>query len=101
MTEIFSDVIINKAPEIVTTTLYKYQQTVVSSILTATILLISLSWTDVIKSTMEYYFPNSKSIEGKIYYACVITMIVLILQLYLFPMTGFKLNHNPDLSSII
>jgi hypothetical protein len=80
--------IITKTPEIVTTTLYKYQTTIISSILTATILLISIAWTDVMKSIIEYYIPdsNSKSIEGKIYYACVITMIVIILQLYLFPL---------------
>ena len=65
MTELFSSDLIEKVPDIVgqhiQTTLNKYKTVAISSIITATILLVSLAWENVIRTIIEYYFPDANS----------------------------------------
>ena len=68
--------------DVFVTTYSKYKETIVTSVTTAILLLITLAWNDVIQTALNNYFPESKS---KIVYALTITVIVVILQLYLFP----------------
>lgn len=65
----------------------KYKEAVVTSVTTAILLLITLAWNDVIQSALGYYYPESKAktLVGKIVYALIITIVVVVLQLYFFP----------------
>ena len=73
--------------DFIVTTYSKYKETIVTSVTTAILLLITLAWNDVIQSALAYYYPDSKekTIRGKIIYALLITIIVVIMQLYFFP----------------
>lgn len=73
--------------DVFVTTYSKYKETIVTSVTTAILLLITLAWNDVIQTALNNYFPESKSktLKSKIVYALTITVIVVILQLYLFP----------------
>lgn len=64
----------------------RYRIALFTAISTAIILLVALSWNDVIRSIMAKYYPSTDdSIIGKIQYAFVITFIVVLLQIYIFP----------------
>ena len=65
----------------------KYKETIATSITTAILLLITLAWNDVIQSALAYYYPDSKAktLRSKIIYAFIISIIVVVLQLYFFP----------------
>lgn len=61
----------------------QYKIATITAISTGIIVLVSLAWSDVIKSILEKYYPNkSDSIIGKIQYALIITLIVILLQIY-------------------
>ena len=76
-----------KIPDAVKETYDKYQTLVLTSVITATIVLVSMAWNDVIQSIMNKYYPSTgtKTIVSKIYYAIVITLFVILLQIYIFP----------------
>lgn len=76
-----------RIPDVVLNTYDRYQTMVITSITTATIVLVSLAWSDVVQTTMNKYYPSTgtKSIMGKIYYAIVVTFFVILLQIYIFP----------------
>lgn len=64
-----------------------YKTTVVTSMITAVVVLISLAWNNVVQAIISYYYPQTtrETIKGKIIYACIITIFVIILQLHVFP----------------
>jgi hypothetical protein len=70
----------------------KYQEATVSAIITGIVLLVSLAWNDLIKTFIKKYFPakDDNTVRGKFIYAMIITFLVIILQIYLFPIL------NPD-----
>lgn len=74
-------------PDAVKVTYNRYQTLVITSIITATIVLVSLAWSDVVQTTLNTYYPSdgTATISGKIYYATVITLCVILLQIYIFP----------------
>ena len=59
----------------------------VTAIMTSTVILISLAWNDVIQNVIERYYPhkNIDTLNGKITYAIIITIFVVLLQIYVFP----------------
>lgn len=65
----------------------KYKTTILTSIITAIAVLVSLAWNNVIQAVINYYYPLSTkaTIKGKTYYALIITIFVILLQLYVFP----------------
>ena len=65
----------------------EYNYYFVNSILTAVVLLVALAWNDVVQSAVEKYYPkrDKKTIKGKIHYAVIITIVVILLQIYVFP----------------
>jgi hypothetical protein len=82
-----SSIILPRISNTIKDTYTQYQTMIITSIVTATILLVTLAWNDVVQSIVNYYYPNSdsKTIIGKIYYAVVITVFVILLQIYVFP----------------
>jgi len=68
----------------------KYRETIVTSITTAVLLLISLAWNDVVQTALNDYFPESKAktLTSKVVYALIITIVVVILQLFMFPLVN-------------
>jgi uncharacterized membrane protein len=65
-----------------------YQSAVVTSIITGIVLLVSLAWNDVVKALINKYFPSedNNSLKSKFFYALLITFIVIVLQIYFFPL---------------
>lgn len=64
----------------------KYQTATIAAISTSVLLLVTLSWNDVIQSIIKKYYPNGEdTLSGKVKYAIVITFVVLTLQIFLFP----------------
>lgn len=65
----------------------RYKTTVITSAMTAATVLISLAWNNVVQAIIAYYYPQTtrETIRGKIVYACIITVFVIILQLHVFP----------------
>jgi uncharacterized membrane protein YcjF (UPF0283 family) len=65
----------------------KYQSTIIASITTAVLLLVTLAWNDVIQTIINNYYQHKddNTIRGKLTYAVVITIFVVLVQLYLFP----------------
>jgi TRAP-type C4-dicarboxylate transport system permease small subunit len=73
--------------ETVKETYTKYQSTIITAIMTAFLLLVSLAWNDVIQTSIQQYYPHKdiNTIKGKVSYAVVITIFVVLLQIYVFP----------------
>jgi len=68
-----------------------YGNTIITSLTTAIILLASLGWNDVVQSIINKYITTEKNtIIGKIYYALSITIIVILMQIYVFPLFQTK-----------
>lgn len=64
----------------------KYQTATITAISTSVLLLVTLSWNDVIQSIIKKYYPKSEdTLPGKFKYALVITFVVFTLQIFLFP----------------
>lgn len=70
----------------------EYKKTVITSIITAIVVLVTLAWNDVVQSIIAYYIPASKknNIQTKFYYAVIVTIIVIALQIYVFPYMNQK-----------
>ena len=66
---------------------HQYKKIFITSLITATILLATLAWNTVIQAISDKYFMSidKNTIHGKIYYAIFITVVVVMLQLYVFP----------------
>jgi len=76
----------HKIVPVIKQTYSHYRIALFTSITTAFLLLISLAWNDVVQSIIKQYYPrDDDSIKGKIQYAVIITIIVILLQLYIFP----------------
>jgi hypothetical protein len=71
-----------------TKTYTHYQKTIITAFITSMMLLITLAWNDVVQAIIQQYYPkgNTKTIMGKVYYAMIITIIIVLLQLYVFPL---------------
>ena len=88
-----ADKLSDKYPNIVTitsavgTVYSKYHQTIIMSIIAAFVLMVTLAWNDVVQTTLARYVPKSDgdNLRGKIEYATTITILVIILQVYVFP----------------
>ncbi len=78
--------------KIVKETFHKYQSVFVLSIIGATLFLVSLAWNDVAQEAIAVYFPKESrnSIMGKLYYAIIITIIVVLIQTHIFPYISEK-----------
>lgn len=78
---------ISRVTATVEKTYSQYQTTVITAVVTATLLLIALAWNDVVQTIIEIYYPKKdrNSLQSKLYYAITITIIVIIIQLYIFP----------------
>lgn len=65
----------------------QYYTLTIRSFILATLFLVTLSWNDVMQTTINYYYPNSDidTISGKVYYALTVTIFVVFLQIYVFP----------------
>jgi hypothetical protein len=65
----------------------KYIDLIISSLMTATILFTSVLWYDVIEITIDDYFPmlKGKSLKGKLLFAIIVSFIVVLMHIYLFP----------------
>jgi len=74
-------------PDVLKNTYTKYQNTVLIALTTATLLLVSLAWNDVVQETITMYYPREsrQNIKGKVYYALIITIFVVLVQIYIFP----------------
>jgi heme/copper-type cytochrome/quinol oxidase subunit 2 len=64
----------------------KYRSTVITSLITAVLLLVTLAWNDVVQEIIAMYYPKEtrQSIQGKFIYAIMITIIVLLVQTHVF-----------------
>lgn len=76
-----------KTSYLVKTTYGQYKKTIMTSIMSGTILLIALAWNDVVQSTIHIYYPkeNRDTLTAKLYYASIVTLIIVALQIFLFP----------------
>lgn len=75
-----------------------YKQYAIEAFLAAILLLISLAWNDVVQEIIKMYYPISgTALKGKIIYAISITVIVVTLQIFLFP----HLTNNSSLIKTI
>lgn len=64
----------------------RYINTVTLSIATGIVVLASLAWNNLIQAIIQKYYPNADdSITGKLQYALIITFIVIMLQMFVFP----------------
>jgi hypothetical protein len=74
-------------PGFIKHTYIKYQSTILVSLITATLLLVTLAWNEVVQESISLYYPKEtrQTLIGKIYYAVIITIIVVILQIFIFP----------------
>jgi len=53
-------------------------------IMTALGLVAGLAWNDAIKTTIEYFYPlDSNSIMAKVFYAFLITIVIVLASVYL------------------
>ena len=53
-------------------------------IMTALGLVAGLAWNDAIKTTIEYFYPlDSNSIMAKVFYAFLITIVIVFASVYL------------------
>ena len=78
--------ITQKIVPVIKQTYTHYRIALFTSITTAFLLLISLAWNDVVQSIIKQYYPrDDDSIKSKTQYAVIITIIVILLQLYVFP----------------
>jgi len=71
----------------------KYKSTLIKSLVTATILLVTLAWNDYVQSVANLYigkFITLDGIYGKLYYALLITAIVITFQIYVFPFIDYE-----------
>jgi hypothetical protein len=68
-------------------TYIKYADLIVTSIMTATILFTSVMWYDVIEVGIDQYAPSLKgtTLKGKLIFAIIVTFIVVLMHIYLFP----------------
>lgn len=68
-------------------TVVKYQNTVLTVIMTAIVLLMSLAWNDVVQAVINKYYPkkDNSTIKGKLDYAVTVTAFVVLLQIFVFP----------------
>ena len=64
-----------------------YNTIIIEALITASILLISLAWNDVVHEIVNGYYPpeEKQNLRDKVRYAIIITLIIGTLQLYLFP----------------
>ncbi len=64
-----------------------YRQIVIESIITAIILLVALAYNEVIQQIIKNYYPNKadEPLRGKLIYALFITLLIVVLQIYVFP----------------
>ena len=71
---------------IVVNTYDKYRSTVITSLVTAVLLLVTLAWNDVVQEIISLYYPKEsrQSIKGKFFYAIMITIIVVLVQTHIF-----------------
>jgi len=78
----------NKISEGFTKTYTQSQKRIITALITSVMLLVTLAWNDVIQAMIQQYYPkeNKKTIMGKVYYAIVITILIVLLQLYVFPL---------------
>jgi len=74
-------------PTTIKTTYVQYQTAIITGLIAATLFLVTLAWNDLIQEIIAYYFPTTirQNIMGKLYYALIITIIVMLLQIYIFP----------------
>jgi|LakMenEpi03Aug12_release.lakeMendotaPanAssembly.Ray.scaffolds.fasta_scaffold855206_1 hypothetical protein len=64
----------------------KYQTATLTAISTSVLLLVTLSWNDVMQSIIKKYYPKSEdTLSGKVKYALIISFVVLTLQIFVFP----------------
>jgi hypothetical protein len=70
-----------------TRTYKKYNNVITNSIITGVVLLSGLAWNDVIQSTINKYYPPEKKqdIQAKLVYALIITLFVVLAEIYIFP----------------
>ena len=78
---------IGSATKVISNTVDKYQHTIFTAIVTSTLFLITLAWNDVVQDAISIYYPRDtrQNIYGKIYYALIITIVVVLVQIYIFP----------------
>lgn len=72
----------------------KYRTTVITSLITAVLLLVTLAWNDVVQEIISLYYPKEtrQSIRGKFIYAIMITIIVVLIQTHIFKL----LTETPE-----
>lgn len=87
--EVLSKNIIEPLADNTIKTAHVYRQFMIDAMLGAVVLLVSLAWNAVIQEVIAIYYPKEKydnQLKGKVIYALIITFIVLLLQIYLFPL---------------
>lgn len=63
-----------------------YKQHAIEAFLAAILVLISLAWNDVAQEIIKMYYPQfGSALKGKVLYALFVTVIIVTLQIYLFP----------------
>lgn len=74
----------------------QYKTVIITSVATGIIILASLAWNSVIQAIIEKYYPNkTDTIIGKIQYALIITLLVVLLQIYILSFfTDTTKKHN-------
>lgn len=80
------DIDTTQVESVIYTTTSKYKSAVVTSIIGGIVVLIAVAWNDVIQAVINKYYPKkNNTITGKLYYATIITLFIVVLQIYLFP----------------
>ena len=78
--------IVSTVSTTVTKSYKKYHSLILLSITAGVVVLVSLAWNDVIQSIIKKYYPRTDdTITGKLRYALIITLAVIIAQIYVFP----------------
>lgn len=70
-----------------------YKTVVIESMITAIVVLVALSYNEVIQEIIKIYFPTQKNnnpLKAKIIYALFVTLVVVLLQIYVFPYFSVK-----------